>query len=138
MALGDSIFQKVLDLRLSFIFILIEDVVAAGHTMKGTKVCLVFPLFVGMAFALSFQGEEVKSNMILANEAFPHQKPQEDSTESVSDKQDLLTKRSEMRKMRLYVLGALTEQLVAWFLHDVIPSHIMQRAKRSVNVPGII
>ena len=125
-----------MDLSLSFIFILIEDVVAGGHTMKGTKVCLVFPLFVGMAFALSFQGEEVKSNMILANEAFPHQKPQEDSTESVSDKQGL--KRGEMRKMRLYVLGALTEQLVAWFLHDVIPSHIMQRAKRSVNVPGII
>ena len=65
---------------------MIEDVVAAGPTMKGTKVCLVFPLFVGMAFALSFQGEEVKSNMILANEVF-------DSTESVSDKQDLLTKR---------------------------------------------
>ena len=109
---------------------MIEDVVAAGHTMKGTKVCLVFPLFVGVAFALSFQGEEVKSNMILANEVF-------DSTESVSDKQDLLTKRSEMRKMRLYVLGALTEQLVAWFLHDIIPKNIMERTKRSVNVPGI-
>ena len=107
--------------------------------MKGTKVCFVFLLFVGMAFALSFQGqEEVKSNMILADEGFQHQKPQDDSTESTSDKQDLNTKRSEMRKMRLYVLGALTEQLVAWFLHDVIPSHIMQRAKRSVNVPGII
>merc|ERR1711892_1407144 len=69
--------------------------VAGGHTMKGTKVCLVFPLFVGMAFALSFQGqEEVKSNMIFSNEAFQHQKPQEDSTESVSDKQDLIKKRS--------------------------------------------
>ena len=105
--------------------------------MKGTKVCLVFPLFVGMAFALSFQGqEEVKSNMILANEAFQHQKPQEDSTESVSDKQGL--KRGEMRKMRLYVLGALTEHLVAWFLQDIIPANIMQRTKRSLNVPGII
>jgi hypothetical protein len=118
---------------------LIEDVVAGGHTMKGTKVCLVFPLFVGMAFALSFQGqEEVKSNMILANEAIQHQKPQEDSTESVSDKQDLITKRGEMRRMRLYVLGAVTEQLVAWFLKDIIPTSIMQRTKRSLNVPGKI
>ena len=107
--------------------------------MKGTKVCLVFPLFVGMAFALSFQGqEEVKSNMIFSNEAFQHQKPQEDSTESVSDKQDLITKRGEMRKMRLYVLGALTEHLALWFLQDIIPANIMQRTKRSLNVPGII
>ena len=118
---------------------MVEDVVAGGHTMKGTKVCFVFPLFVGMAFALSFQGqEEVKSNMILADEGFQHQKPQDDSTESTSDKQDLNTKRSEMRKMRLYVLGALTEQLVAWFLHDIIPANIMQRTKRSINIPGII
>ena len=107
--------------------------------MKGTKVCLVFPLFVGMAFALSFQGqEEVKSNMIFSNEAFQHQKPQEDSTESVSDKQDLIKKRGEMRKMRLYVLGALTEHLALWFLKDIIPANIMQRTKRSLNVPGII
>ena len=107
--------------------------------MKGTKVCLVFPLFVGMAFALSFQGqEEVKSNMILANEAIQPQKFQEGSTKSFSDKQDLITKRGEMRKMRLYVLGALTEQLVAWFLQDVIPTNIMQRTKRSLHVPGII
>ena len=43
-----------------------------------------------------------------------------------------------MRKMRLYVLGALTEQLVAWFLHDIIPKNIMERTKRSIDVPGII
>ena len=75
----------------------------------------ISPFFVGMAFALSFHGqEEVKSNM-MTNEAIQHQKPQQDSTESVSDMQDLITKWSKMRKMRLNVLGTLTPRPVNFY-----------------------
>ena len=75
--------------------------------------------------------------MILTHDAIdPPQKLHEESTETVIGNQALHTRREEMRKMRLYVLGALTEQIVAWFFQDLVPKSVMQRTKRSLNVPG--
>lgn len=71
---------------------------------------------------LSFQGQDdLKSNMIVADE---------------NPKFTLADRREEMRKSRLYILGALMEQLVAWFFQDVIPKDVLHRTRRSLNIPG--
>ena len=40
--------------------------------------------------------------------------------------------RSEMRKTRLFILGALTEQIASWLFQDIIPL----KSKRSIDIPG--
>ena len=106
--------------------------------MKGIKLCLLLQIFVTTTFSLSFQGqEEIKSNMILTHDNIdPPKKSYEETTKSVIEDQALTSQRDEMRKMRLYILGALTEQIVAWFFQDLVPKSVMQRTKRSLNVPG--
>ena len=75
--------------------------------------------------------------MILTHDNIdPPKKSYEETTKSVIEDQALTSQRDEMRKMRLYILGALTEQIVAWFFQDLVPKSVMQRTKRSLNVPG--
>ena len=105
--------------------------------MKGIKFCLLFPIFMTTALSLSFQGqEEIKSNMIVTHEVIdPPNIKSEEPAESVDGNQALTSNREEIRNMRLYVLGALTEQIVAWFFQDVVPKSVMERTKRSLNIP---
>lgn len=42
----------------------------------------------------------------------------------------------EARKLRLYILGALMEQLIAWLFQDILPNDVMQRHKRAANGQG--
>merc|ERR1711970_1163734 len=91
------------------------------------------------ALSLSFQGqEEIKSNMIVTHEVIdlPNIKAEEPA-ESADGNQALTSNREEIRKMRLYVLGALTEQIVAWFFQDVVPKSIMERTKRSLHMSNL-
>merc|ERR1711992_486306 len=108
-----------------------------GWKMKGIKFCLLLPIFMTTALSLAFQGqEEIKSNMIVTYEVIdPPNIKAEEPAESVDGNQALTSNREEIRKMRLYVLGALTEQIVAWFFQDVVPKSVMERTKRSLNVP---
>ena len=83
---------------------------------------------------MSFQGQE-QSNIILADDGL---KANEDlGKPSIKDESGLVDQRSELRKMRLYLLGALTEQFIAWLFHDLIPREVLQRTRRSLNMPGI-
>jgi len=91
--------------------------------MRHIIVAMFCVCFASQALSLSFQTpDDVKSNMIVAEDA---------QVEPSNSNQ-----REEMRKMRLYILGALTEQLVAWFFQDIIPKEVMRRTRRSLNVPG--
>ena len=95
---------------------------------------MLLQIFVTTTLSLSFQGqEEIKSNMILTHDNIDP--PKKSYEETIGD-QALTSQRDEMRKMRLYILGALTEQIVAWFFQDLVPKSVMQRTKRSLNVPG--
>lgn len=92
--------------------------------------------FIGQTHALSFQGqEELRTNTIMIEERTRIDNDDPNSFETKSSN-GLSNQREEMRKMRLYILGALVEQLVAWFFQDIIPKEVMQRTKRSLNVPG--
>lgn len=92
--------------------------------------------FISQTSALSFQGqEELRTNTIMIEETSKVENVEPNSSEA-KNSNGLSNQREEMRKMRLYILGALTEQLVAWFFQDIIPREVMQRTKRSLNVPG--
>ena len=96
---------------------------------------LILTVSLGHAYALSFQGQDdIKSNFIHVDE----KERNGDGTFSTSEdaKQALSDQREEMRKMRLFILGALTEQLVAWFFQDIIPKDIIHRTKRSLHMSG--
>ena len=93
-------------------------------------ICLVS----GQVLSLSFQGpEDLKSNFISVSSS-DSKRDQNESLEP--EKNKMADQRDEMRKMRLFILGALTEKIVAWFFQDIIPKDVMHRAKRSLKMEG--
>lgn len=83
-------------------------------------------LTTSLASALSVQGEDESSKLsnVFAEDL------------GASSLTEMQLQRHKNRELRLLFLGALTEQLVKWFFNDVIPSEVMHRTKRSLNIPG--
>eukprot|EP00093_Oithona_nana_P010244 10244.XXX_470211_470767_1 [CDS] Oithona nana genome sequencing. len=82
-------------------------------------------LTTSLASALSVQGEDESSKLsnVFAEDL------------GASSLTEMQLQRHKNRELRLLFLGALTEQLVKWFFNDVIPSEVMHRTKRSLNIP---
>ena len=92
------------------------------------------------ALSLSF-AEDFKSNMLFPDDPFQDNNPKfmniKQTTEhpppAVVDTS--VSQSEESRKMRLYILGALMEQLIAWLFQDILPKDVL-RHKRAANGQG--
>ena len=87
-------------------------------------------LMTSSASSLSVQGEDESSKL---SNIFAEDMGASSASSSLTEMQ---LQRNKNRELRLLFLGALTEQLVKWFFNDILPSEVMHRTKRSLNIPG--
>lgn len=94
------------------------------------------------ALSLSFSGaEDSKSNMLFADDPFQDNNPKFMNVKQTTEHHHhppadtSVSQSEESRKMRLYILGALMEQLIAWLFQDILPKDVL-RHKRAANGQG--